>query len=428
MIGAGDTITLNDGTTHTVVDKIAVADNWNNGTKFTITGKDGKEVEYTVAAATDHTKNEIKASDVEKLIQDALDLGGKVTMTAYNDGANTVDVNAEVVETLLPGELSSVVLNGKTLEEVVTGLTQNGGLGKPAADVDSVTINGEETVITDKTPVSSADIADVIGSMVAGDTIEINGTTITIGNKTDELADTYTITDALALIEDGDDVKFTIAATNQDGINKLAELGLKNATAYTVVGVGANTDSEDVITVAEAYAKMAEELQKASSIGADEAAKVTNHGNGKFTIEKGTTTVTDSLSFNLHVGADADMTNKITVGIDSMDAAGLGIKGLNVADDTGMAATYAVDAIADAVSKVSAQRSALGAVQNRLEHTIDNLDNVVENTTAAESRIRDTDMAEEMVEYSKNNILAQAGQSMLAQANQATQGVLSLLQ
>ena len=428
VIGAGDTITLNDGTTHTVVDKIAVADNWNNGTKFTITGKDGKEVEYTVAAATDHTKNEIKASDVEKLIQDALDLGGKVTMTAYNDGANTVDVNAEVVETLLPGELSSVVLNGKTLEEVVTGLTQNGGLGKPAADVDSVTINGEETVITDKTPVSSADIADVIGSMVAGDTIEINGTTITIGNKTDELADTYTITDALALIEDGDDVKFTIAATNQDGINKLAELGLKNATAYTVVGVGANTDSEDVITVAEAYAKMAEELQKASSIGADEAAKVTNHGNGKFTIEKGTTTVTDSLSFNLHVGADADMTNKITVGIDSMDAAGLGIKGLNVADDTGMAATYAVDAIADAVSKVSAQRSALGAVQNRLEHTIDNLDNVVENTTAAESRIRDTDMAEEMVEYSKNNILAQAGQSMLAQANQATQGVLSLLQ
>ena len=96
-------------------------------------------------------------------------------------------------------------------------------------------------------------------------------------------------------------------------------------------------------------------------------------------------------------------------------------------NDGGIAATYAIDAIADAISKVSAQRSALGAVQNRLEHTIDNLDNVVENTTAAESRIRDTDMAEEMVEYSKNNILAQAGQSMLAQANQSTQGILSLL-
>ena len=74
------------------------------------------------------------------------------------------------------------------------------------------------------------------------------------------------------------------------------------------------------------------------------------------------------------------------------------------------------------------QRSSLGAVQNRLEHTIANVDNVVENTTSAESRIRDTDMAEEMVEYSKNNILSQAGQSMLTQANQQTQGVLSLLQ
>ena len=82
----------------------------------------------------------------------------------------------------------------------------------------------------------------------------------------------------------------------------------------------------------------------------------------------------------------------------------------------------------NAISKVSTQRSALGALQNRLEHTVNNLDNVSENTQSAESRIRDTDMAEEMVSYSKNNILAQAGQSMLAQANQSTQGVLSLLQ
>ncbi|WP_242879036.1 flagellin [Pseudobutyrivibrio sp. ACV-2] len=110
-----------------------------------------------------------------------------------------------------------------------------------------------------------------------------------------------------------------------------------------------------------------------------------------------------------------------------MSAASLGIKGINLKDDTGNAATYAIDAIADAVAKVSQQRSALGAVQNRLEHTIANVDNVVENSTAAESRIRDTDMAEEMVNYSKNNILAQAGQSMLAQANQSTQGVLSIL-
>ena len=91
-------------------------------------------------------------------------------------------------------------------------------------------------------------------------------------------------------------------------------------------------------------------------------------------------------------------------------------------------ANNSLTAIQDAINKVSSQRSALGAIQNRLEHTIANLDNVAENTQSAESRIRDTDMASEMVEYSKNNILAQAGQSMLAQSNQSTQGVLSLLQ
>ena len=90
-------------------------------------------------------------------------------------------------------------------------------------------------------------------------------------------------------------------------------------------------------------------------------------------------------------------------------------------------ANATITAVQEAINKVSSQRSALGAIQNRLEHTIANLDNVAENTQAAESRIRDTDMASQMVEYSKNNILAQAGQSMLAQANQSNQGVLSLL-
>ena len=136
--------------------------------------------------------------------------------------------------------------------------------------------------------------------------------------------------------------------------------------------------------------------------------------------------VNGSISFSLHVGADSAEDNKIVVNIDSMSAKGIGVYGLKV--DTEDDATAAIDRIAEAVQKVSSQRSTLGAAQNRLEHTIANLDNVVENTTSAESRIRDTDMAQEMVNYSKNNILAQAGQSMLAQANQSNQGVLSLLQ
>ena len=139
-----------------------------------------------------------------------------------------------------------------------------------------------------------------------------------------------------------------------------------------------------------------------------------------------TATVNDDLIFNLHVGADSEANNKIAVKIEQMSAAGIGIEGLKV--DTEDDATASIDTIANAIQKVSSQRSSLGAVQNRLEHTINNLDNVSENTTSAESRIRDTDMAKEMVNYSKNNILAQAGQSMLAQANQSNQGVLSLLQ
>ena len=109
-----------------------------------------------------------------------------------------------------------------------------------------------------------------------------------------------------------------------------------------------------------------------------------------------------------------------------MSASGIGVNELLVS--TFSAAGQAMSSVQKAISSVSAMRSKLGALQNRLEHTIANLDNISENTQSAESRIRDTDMAEEMVEYSKNNILAQAGQSMLAQANQSTQGVLSLLQ
>ena len=145
--------------------------------------------------------------------------------------------------------------------------------------------------------------------------------------------------------------------------------------------------------------------------------------------EEVTTKSVGALEFKLHVGSEFEDTNKITIEIKAMSAAGIGVDTLK---ETGVktqdAATDAIDVIEQAIQKVSEQRSALGAVQNRLEHTIANLDNVVENTTAAESRIRDTDMAATMVEYSKNNILAQAGQSMLAQANQSTQGVLSLLQ
>ncbi len=134
-----------------------------------------------------------------------------------------------------------------------------------------------------------------------------------------------------------------------------------------------------------------------------------------------------ALAVGLHVGADATSNNQIAMNIESMSSKGLGINGLKIDGTSDDNALGAIEKIKAAISKVSAQRSDLGAVQNRLEHTINNLDNVVENTTSAESQIRDTDMATEMVKYSNNNILSQAGQAMLAQANQSNQGVLSLL-
>ena len=128
----------------------------------------------------------------------------------------------------------------------------------------------------------------------------------------------------------------------------------------------------------------------------------------------------------IQVGAANVDAQRITIKIGKMDTASLGINNISLSTEAG--AKSAISSITSAIAQVSEQRSNLGAVQNRLEHTIANLDNVVENTTAAESSIRDTDMAKTMVEYTKNNILAQAGTSMLSQANQANQNVLSLLQ
>ena len=128
----------------------------------------------------------------------------------------------------------------------------------------------------------------------------------------------------------------------------------------------------------------------------------------------------------LQVGANANQTIKID--IDALKSVvGSSLKA-DLKTATATNAQSAIGVVQNSIEKLSKLRSKLGAVQNRLEHTVANLDNISENTQSSESRIRDTDMAEEMVQYSKNNILQQAGQSMLAQANQANQGVLSLLQ
>ena len=133
-------------------------------------------------------------------------------------------------------------------------------------------------------------------------------------------------------------------------------------------------------------------------------------------------------SIGLQVGSESASANTINMNISAMSAAGIGVSAVKVSGvSTNALAKSSIDTIKKALTSVNKMRSDIGAIQNRLEHTINNLDNVVENTTSAESQIRDTDMASEMVKYSNNQILAQAGQAMLAQANQTNQGVLSLL-
>ncbi len=305
-----------------------------------------------------------------------------------------------------------------------------------------------------------------INKLSLGDTVSIGGQEYTIGGTTANV--TASFQTLKANFKGGelvtlDGVQYTIAAgstvENEDKNILTAdkiEAKIKDGSSFTYNGVthtamvkadgtsgdvnGRDAANATILTIDQAEKMILQELTLANNIGTDSDAPATvtkqtdrvdaNDPNKKYVdyvIKKGDISVKEDLNFSLHVGADADMNNKIGVKIQALDTSGLGIRGLNVKDGSGAAATYAIDAIADAVSTVSAQRSLLGVVQNRLEHTINNLDNVVENTTAAESQIRDTDMATEMVKYSNANILSQAGQSMLAQGNQANQGVLSLL-
>ena len=304
-----------------------------------------------------------------------------------------------------------------------------------------------------------------INKLSLGDKVSIGGQEYTIGGTTANV--TASFQTLKANFKGGelvtlDGVQYTIAAgstvENEDKNILTAdkiEAKIKDGSSFTYNGVthtamvkadgtsgdvnGRDATNATILTIDQAEKMILQELTLANNIGTDSDAPATvtkaeradatdpNKKYVDYIIEKGDISVKEDLNFSLHVGADADMNNKIGVKIQALDTSGLGIRGLNVKDGSGAAATYAIDAIADAVSTVSAQRSLLGAVQNRLEHTINNLDNVVENTTAAESQIRDTDMATEMVKYSNANILSQAGQSMLAQSNQANQGVLSLL-
>ena len=265
----------------------------------------------------------------------------------------------------------------------------------------SVSLNGTDKYSVAKNG-NDYDIKDSKGNAIATITVTNTG----LGNAKDnkiEGSETITASEAKAGYSNGETIKYY----DKDG-NGIPENALgKYFSSTSAGGTVTSTPRSDAPQIYDALGN------KITAAAADVTGKQD---------------LTGALTLTLHVGADATSNNQISVNLDAMSAKGLGVNGLKVdgADDTN--AKNAIETIKESIQKVSTQRSALGAVQNRLEHTISNLDNVVENTTSAESQIRDTDMATEMVKYSNNNILSQAGQAMLAQANQSNQGVLSLLQ
>ena len=400
--------------------------------KATITYKDAegntrtKDITFKVGADAKAT-----AGNLAKAITDDSKLGRIFNATADEAGKL-------VIESKLNGNKTDDTKNA------VTGLT----FTSPALSADA------KTTISKADGTDGGDITKAVGESVsfdltgltAGNSVTIDGKTFTFdpdkdADSTD--ANTFaTVKDLQTLLGDAYEVsaegtfKVTTTTVTPTGTNDGGAIATTNDKTSEETKSGKITDNTkvlDALAVADVTGaptvgtrptdNNANNVTPVSYISA-----VTAKGFTLNIARKATAEISDAMTLSLQVGADSTEENKISVDIESMSAKSLGIDGLKVDGTNSTNADNAIDTIAEAIQKVSTQRSALGAVQNRLEHTISNLDNVVENTTSAESQIRDTDMATEMVKYSNNNILAQAGQAMLAQANQSNQGVLSLLQ
>jgi len=360
--------------------------------------------------------------------------------------------NSETDRTYIQNEIDALVTEIDRVSETTkfneTYLLKGNAEGTVGANNKSVTVLGQDAALTEGMKVNAGDVT--LGTVSAKiDNANGIGTAPTIADanalknsavadalnksQTGEVTLTYAKdTGTWAMNNGGAAGTITTEQLKKAGIN-ITVTDADNGKAFKLQKeLIANDKLADSGVTYDATQVTAADL-KGSAFGSDVKATIKVDDAGTATIRAyDANYVPDALKLDLHVGADSTANNKIGLEIQSMSAKGIGLLDANgelrVDGKDSTNADKAIDTIANAIQRVSTQRSALGAVQNRLEHTINNLDNVVENTTSAESAIRDTDMATEMVKYSNNNILAQAGQAMLAQSNQANQGVLSLLQ
>ena len=325
------------------------------------------------------------------------------TYLLQGEGRQQAKAKNELTTISLTGADGTTPVDTKIKASIAAGNTYTAG---------KVTVGSVTAEITGGT--ASIDQSNISGALKK--VLDATDAAVTFAHKVDGGVDKWTV----------DNVDYTAAQLKEMGLNASGTDDIEITKKFT-----ASSNLPTGVSVDATGAKLAG-LSIGTELNVTLKTDTAANGNGMTVAAYDPTYAPKALSFDLQVGADSSKDNKISVEIESMSASGLGLL-----DDTGRLlvngkdsknADAAINTIANAIQKVSTQRSALGAVQNRLEHTINNLDNVVENTTSAESQIRDTDMATEMVKYSNNNILAQAGQAMLAQANQSNQGVLSLLQ
>ena len=369
----------------TEIDRVAETTKFNE--TYLLKGDQDNEKAYTYSYATATGK-----AATATMSTTASTKGSKITTMTFKTTASADEQNE--VAKLIRDQGINVQYSSK--DSATAGKVVNSA---------TVSLNGTDKYTVTNTTGNDYSIKDAKGNEIATFTLE--NAKLGEKDKADAITpgtETFTASKATAGYKDGDTVKYY----DKDG-NGIPENALSKYFSSTTNAAGtvSSTVKADAPLVYDALGN------KIDAAVADISAKQD---------------LTGALTLTLHVGADATSNNQISVNLDAMSAKGLGVNGLKVdgTDDTN--AKGSIETIKEAIQKVSTQRSALGAVQNRLEHTISNLDNVVENTTSAESQIRDTDMATEMVKYSNNNILAQAGQAMLAQSNQSNQGVLSLLQ
>ena len=369
----------------TEIDRVAETTKFNE--TYLLKGDQDNEKAYTYSYATATGK-----AATATMSTTASTKGSKITTMTFKTTASADEQNE--VAKLIRDQGINVQYSSK--DSTNTGKVVNSA---------TVSLNGTDKYTVTNTADKNYSIKDAKGNEIA--TFTLDNANLGEQDKAQAFTagtETFTASKATAGYKDGDTVKYY----DKDG-NGIPENALSKYFSSTTNAAGtvSSTVKADAPLVYDALGN------KIDAAVADISAKQD---------------LTGALTLTLHVGADATSNNQISVNLDAMSAKGLGVNGLKVdgTDDTN--AKGSIETIKEAIQKVSTQRSALGAVQNRLEHTISNLDNVVENTTSAESQIRDTDMATEMVKYSNNNILAQAGQAMLAQSNQSNQGVLSLLQ